>query len=206
MFDEVSGYTRSKYEEYEKKKLPVSAALIAKTETERKQLAAKYAATISSRSDLTADDTYYLGLLHWIAENLDATTETFVKYLAFNEEDDERAQRVRSLLVVTYAKLKKLDEAAEFLDKYEASEPKKLTETSRMNVELAKAYIDKGDNEKAGPFAERAYKASKALIADPSARVRGLDEMLDAGMLLFETYRDRSMTKKRTPFWKICEP
>lgn len=196
MFDEVSGYTRAKYLEYEQKKLPVSDALIAKTETERNQLAAKYAAIIGSRSGLTAEDTYYLGLLHWISENLDAATETFVKYLAFNEENDERSQRVRSLLAVTYAKLKNLAEAEAFLDKYESSEPKKLTETSRMNVELAKAYVAKGDNEKASPFAERAYKASKALIADPTARLRGLDEMLDAGMLFFETYRDRSMDKE----------
>ena len=151
---------------------------------------------MAAREIADADSLYYLGLLHWIAENLEGTRDAFGKYLAADDEDTERRQRTRAIMVITLAKLKEFAEADKYLAAYQEAEPKKLSETSRMNAELAKAYIEKRDNEKAGPFAERAYKASKALIADPSARLRGMDEMLDAGMLLFETYRDRSMIKE----------
>jgi hypothetical protein len=79
MFDEANAYNKVKFAEFERKKLPVSDALIAQTQRERKQLAAKYAAIVQGRTNLAGEDIYYLGMLHWVADNLDATRETFVK-------------------------------------------------------------------------------------------------------------------------------
>src|SRR6185436_13664964 len=70
MFDEANSYNKTKFAEFEQKKVPVSDGLIQQTQRERKQLAANYAATVGSLTDLSSDDTYYLGMLHWVADNL----------------------------------------------------------------------------------------------------------------------------------------
>src|SRR3954470_648198 len=81
MFDEANSYNKTKFAEFEQKKVPVSDSLIQQTQRERKQLAARYAATAEKRTDLKSDETYYLGMLHWIADNLDGARDAFTKYL-----------------------------------------------------------------------------------------------------------------------------
>lgn len=196
MFDEANGYSRKKFEEFEQKKVPFSESLRLQTEKEKKQLAAKYASVLSTRDGLSADDLYYFGLLHWISENMEGTIEAFSKYLEKDDPDTERRQRSRSIVSVANAKIGRLAEAEKLRMDYDAGGPQRSTEISRMNVELAKAYIGRGDNAAASPYAERAYKASKALLTDPTARQRALDEMLDSGILLFESYRDRAMNEE----------
>ena len=46
------------------------------------------------------------------------------------------------------------------------------------------------------PHAEADYDASKSLLKDTTSRKRGLDEILDAGMLVYEAYRDLGNKKK----------
>jgi thiol-disulfide isomerase/thioredoxin len=46
------------------------------------------------------------------------------------------------------------------------------------------------------PHALAAYESSKALLKEASSRARGLDEILDAGMLLYEAYRDLGDRKR----------
>ena len=196
MFDEANTYTRNKFAEFEQKKVPVSEALRLQTEREKKQLAARYAATLSARSELTADELYYLGLLHWIAENLESTAEEFERYLQSEGREPEKSQRGRSLIVVANAKLKQLERAVSVLNDYQRSTPIKFTEVARMHSEIAKSFMAERKYEEASPHAERAYLAVKALLAEPSARSRGLDELLDAGMLVFEAFRGQSKTKE----------
>lgn len=196
LFDEANAYSRTKFTEFEQKKVPVSDALITQTDKEKKQLAAKYAAILEARKDNTAEDLYYTGLLHWIAENLDGTISAFEKFLAVPDIDAERAQRARSLIVVCSAKIDDLSKALAILADYKRSEPVKLAETARMNSEIAKAYINAKDLEKAVEFAKTSYAASKALIIEPSSQMRGLDELLDAGMLVFESFRDLGKAKE----------
>src|SRR5687768_15204917 len=71
LFDEANAYSKNKFAEFAAKKIQYNEGLEKQTEREKKQLAAKYASHVQSRSDLKGDDLYYLGLLHWIAENLD---------------------------------------------------------------------------------------------------------------------------------------
>src|SRR5689334_5787831 len=81
MFDEANAYNKNRFAEFEQKKIPVSDALIRQTQRERKQLAAKYAALVSKRTELSSEDTYYFGMLNWIADNPDQTRDVFVNYL-----------------------------------------------------------------------------------------------------------------------------
>ena len=190
MYDEVNGYIRTKAAEFEAKKTPFSESLLYRTKLEQRQLAAKYAAMAGTRGDLAGDDFYYLGILHWIAENLDGTAENLHKFIAISDVDAGRRQTARSIVVVVLAKQKKLDAAESLLAEYLKTEPTKLTERARMEGELAKAYQAQGDFARMAPHAVEDYKAAKSLLGDASSRARGLDEILDAGMLVFEAWRD----------------
>ena len=196
MFDEANGYTKAKFTEYAEKKTPYSDALMAKTKLEQRQLAARYATLAGSRQDIAGDDLYYLGMLHWIAENFDGTADALRRFTSSENAAADRAQTARSIIVVAFAKQKKLDEAEKTLAEYLAKEPKKLTERARMEGELAKAYQTQKDFAKMAPHAEEDYAAAKALLKDSTSRARGLDEILDAGMLVYEAYRDLGNREK----------
>ena len=190
MFDETNGYLRSKAAEFEAKKVPFTDSRLKQLKLDQRQLAARYAATAGMRKGLAGDDFYYLGMLHWIAENLDGTTESLQKFVGSENAAVERSQTARSIIVVAFAKQKRLDDAEKVLADYVKNQPTKLTERSRMESELAKAYQLQKDFVRMAPHADAAYKAAKALLADSASRARGLDEILDSGTLVFEAYRD----------------
>jgi len=191
MFDEANAYNKTKFAEYEKNKVPYSEALRLQTEREKKQLAAKYAAAASGRTGLSGEDFYYLGFLHWIAENFDGTTANLLKFTSQDGTLPEKAQTARSIIAVVFAKQKKPDDAEKVLAEYLAKQPQKLTERTRVEGEIAKAYQSEKNFVKMAPHAAASYNAAKALAEDPSSRTRGLDELLDTGMLTFEAYRDQ---------------
>ena len=190
MFDEANSHIKAKRDEYDLKKIPFSERLYAQTKLEQRSLAAKYATTATGRTNLAGEDFYYLGMLHWIAENLDGTAESLAKFVASENAPVERAQTARSITVVVLAKQNKLADAEKILAEYLAKEPTKLTERARMEGELAKAYQAAKDFTRMAPHAERGFAASKALLKDATSRARGLDEILDAGMLVYEAFRD----------------
>ncbi len=192
MFDEANAHAKNKFAEYEKKKIPYSENLRLLTEKEKKQLAAKYAAEVGARSKVEGEDLYYLGLLHWMAENLEGTAVSLRKYVADPSAIPEKMQMARSLITVVAAKLGTPVEAVAVWDEYQKREPKKLTERSRMANEIAKAFLASKEYAKATPFAEAAYLAAKSLAGEPASRTRGLDELLDSGMLVYESYRDQN--------------
>ncbi len=189
LFEEANGYRRIKYEEFEKKKIGVSKFLREQTEKEQKQLAAKLAATAEARKDLSPNDLYYLALLHWIAENLDATSETLTRFLRQDDRTPERTQTARSLKVVVDAKQKRFENAVATLAEYQKSEPKKPSESLRMNSELAKGLLADKQPAKAVQYAEEAFSISRALAADPTLRTVGLDIIYDNAMLAFDAHR-----------------
>src|SRR6188768_1305177 len=97
MFDTANGFLKVKYAEFEEKKVRYTDALASATKQEQRQLAARYAATAGARKDLAGDDLYYLGMLHWLAENYDGMSANFLKYVAIDGTDPQRRQTARSL-------------------------------------------------------------------------------------------------------------
>jgi len=190
MFEEANGYLKAKAAEFDAKKISFTDSLFDRTKLEQRQLAAKYAATAAARSGLTSDDFYYLGMLDWIAENLDGTATSLLQFIASDNAPADRSQTARSVLAVVRAKQGKLDDAERILSDYLSKDPKKLTERSRMEGEIAKAYQAQKQFDKMAPHADQDYAAAKSLVLDPGSTQRGLDEILDAGMLVFEAYRD----------------
>jgi len=189
MFNEANSYNKVKFAEFEQKKVLVSDGLIARTQLERKQLAAKYAAAIRQRTDLTTEDYYYLGLLNWIAENLDATRETFVKYLSAADLPAEKAQDARAIVAVIYARQKNLAEAEKVIANYAKGSPVKLSQRGQMERELARALATEKQYAEAATHGAEAYKAYKAISADSASREKIIDELIASGLFWFEANR-----------------
>jgi thiol-disulfide isomerase/thioredoxin len=196
MFDEANAYAKTKYAEYERKKMPYSEKLRLQTVLEQKQLAAKYATLAATRTNLVGEDYYYVGLLHWIAENLDGAAENFSKFVTADGAAIEKKQTARSIIAVVAAKQKRFDEAERNLAEYLKTDPTKLTERARMESELAKNYRAANNLTKAAPHAAEALRATKALFQDSASRAKGLDELLDAGMTVYEIHRDAGNQKE----------
>lgn len=194
LFEEANSYTKNKIAEFEEKKVPFSDRLLERTRLEQRQLAARFAAESGTRDDLKDEDTYYLGMLHWIADNLDGSIEAFSRYLKIEGAEHAKLQTARSIVVVSLAKQKNTADAEKVLADYLKAEPQKLTELSRMHGEMAKSYQTQKDYVRMTPHALAAYESAKLLLPSAQSRARGLDEILDAGMLVFESYRDRGMT------------
>lgn len=190
MFDEANGYLRSKATEYDAKKVAFSERLLKQAQLEQRQLAAKYAATAALQKDLKGDDLYYLGMLHWIAENLDGTADNLRKFIAFDGAVPDRLQTARSIVVVVLAKQKKLSDAETLLAEYLRSEPVKSAERAKMEGELAKAYQAQKDFARMAPHADEDFKAAKLMLNEPFSKNRVLDEIFDAGLLVHEAYRE----------------
>ncbi|KXJ98563.1 MAG: thioredoxin-like protein [Acidobacteria bacterium OLB17] len=176
--------------------MPFSSSRLDALLSEQKALAAHNALRVGNIKSPEGDDIYYLGMLHWLAQNLDGTRESLTKYLGGPSDDPGKAQTARSILSVVLSKQAKPDDAAKLLEDYRKHEPGKPTDVIRMTAEIAKAYQSGKEFAKMVPFAVDAYETAKMMVDDASYRVRGLDELLDAGMLVFEAYRDTHDTAR----------
>src|SRR5690606_29557220 len=192
LFDEANAYNKTKFAEYEKKGIPYSDNLKDQTQMQQRKLAAKYAMIVANRTDLSGDDVYYLGLLHWIAENFDGTAEARLRYAAEPKADAKREQTARSLASVSFAKLARFDDAEKALADYRNDEPETDSEIARMEVELAKEYLKAKRSAEADNHALPAYDAATAKITAPDEKSRNADELLDAGMILFDTRKGQN--------------
>ena len=202
LYTEASLYAKNKFAEFQQKKLPYSQDLHARTILEQRQMAAKYATQLTSRENLTSSDTYYLGMLHNTADNFDGAFEALQKYIASADKESDKAQTARSILVVIEANRKNFDSAEKILVEYLNNDPVKLSERASIETELAKNYKAEKNLEKAAKHAEEAYRTTKGLFQDSTSRARGLNELINAGMTVFEIYRDN---KKQIEADKILE-
>lgn len=196
MFDGANTYAKNKFAEYEQKKKPFSDALYKQTLLEQKQLAAKYAAVVSLRQNAAGEDLYYLGMLNWLAENSDNAAEAFQKFLTTENAAIEKIQTARSIIIVIGARRKNFDEAENILTDYLKVVPVKLNERAKIESEMAKSYQAENDFNKAAPHAEQSYTASKAVFRSMTSRAKGLDQILDAGMTVFDIYKAAGKQKE----------
>ncbi|MFN3419670.1 MAG: redoxin domain-containing protein [Pyrinomonadaceae bacterium] len=186
LFEEANTYRKKKYEEFEKKKLPVSDNLRQQAEKEQKQLAARYAAASAVRSNLTSEDIYYLALLYWIAENYVETESSLRKFLAYDDTTAERQQSAKALLAVVLAKQQKPEEAAAVYNGYLKNEPVKSSEKLRINIEIARSFRAAGRLPDALQFALEAFSIARATYEKQASSPAALDMIFDAGLLAFD--------------------
>jgi thiol-disulfide isomerase/thioredoxin len=190
MFDEANSYNRRKFAEFEQKKIPVSESLIQQTQRERKQLAARYAAEAGARTDLVADDLYYLGMLHWVADNLDGARDAFTKYLTQTELPPEKSQDARAIISMILARQRKFADAENSLADYLKNTPVRISQQAQIEKEIARGLLEQRRLADAAPHAQRAFEAYRAMVDDASTRAKTIDELIDSGFTLFNTYRE----------------
>lgn len=196
MFDEANAYFRTKGAEFDAKKIPATPERIEQVKREQRELAARYAAQAQARKDLSTDDRYYVGMLHWIALNLDGTIENLAKFIVAPDADALRAQKARYTVVVSLAKQHKTDTAEKLLAEYLTKDPAKASEHWRMDVELAKAYEQLKDFAHMLPHADAAFTAGRKLLGDPQAADLTLDHVVDTGILAFLAYSETGDREK----------
>lgn len=189
LYEEANSYAKKKFAEFESKKIPFNDNLLKFTYREQKQLAAKYAALVLTRQNLTSEDLYYLAMLNWMADNSENAVTNFQKFLASENPPADKSQTARSVLIVVAARSKNFDEAERILSEYLKTDPVRLTERARMESELAKSYRSEKNYAKAAAHAEESYRATKAVFQDSTSRAGGIDQLLDAGMIVYEIYR-----------------
>ncbi len=196
LFNQANTYAKTKFAEFQTKKIPYNEKLHQQVLLEKKQLAAKNAAILLERNNLTGEDFYFLGMIHWTAENFDGANESLRKYLAIEKPVAERSQTARNVLTILAARKKNFDEAEKFLVEYLNNDPVNPAERLEMESELAKSYREEKVFVKASAHAEEAYRAAKTLFSKADSRVRGLNDLLDTGLKTFEIYRDGGMLEK----------
>lgn len=196
MFDETNIYAKVKFAEFENKKLPFDEKLYRQTMQERKQLAAKYATAISARPNLAGEDFYYLGMLYWIAENAEVSAETLRKFFAAENPSVEKLQIARPIVAIDAARRKNFDEAEKFLADYLKAAPVKASERIRIENELAKNYRAEKNFAKAAVHAEEAFRQAKAIFTEYATRSQADGQLLYAGNLVFEIYKESGKSKE----------
>src|SRR6185503_8288518 len=110
LFEDANGYLGRKYQEFNKQKLAYDPNLEEKTKKEQKEVAIQNAVTLQARSPLTADDLYYLGMLHHLAGNADAALSTMRLFLK-DDADGQKAQAARNVMVLYAIKKELVSEA-----------------------------------------------------------------------------------------------
>lgn len=202
MFTQAYNYTLDKVTELEKNKVPYSESLHKKILQEQKQLAAKYASEVNSRTNLAGEDFYYLGRLQWLATNSDKAAEAFKNFLETpnslteNEAAAEMKQSARSVVVVISAENKNFETAEKILAEYIKNQPVRTSERAKMEKQLAHSYRLENKLTLAAPHADEAFTATKALLFEDTSRARALNQFLDAGITAFEIQRElKNQTK-----------
>jgi thiol-disulfide isomerase/thioredoxin len=178
LYEEASGYAARKFQEFQSRNLPFDPKLLEKTVQEQKELAARYAAELVARPDLSGDDLYYTGLLFHLSANEERTLELLNRFLGGDGKQaaGEHPQYARYVVVLRSAQVNRLDEAEGALKDYLSKEPRKISEQVAMENALTSAYRKAKQTERAASHAEEAFKAAKSLQA--SAKTTTADRLL----------------------------
>jgi thiol-disulfide isomerase/thioredoxin len=187
LYEEADNYVSNKYEEFNRQKLSFDPKVEADTRREQKELAARNAATLVARGELTGTDLYYLGLLYHLADNPTPALDAMRRFLAGNPAID-LAQTARSVIVVHALKRDLLPEAERAAAEYAQHDQQNTQERYGMERLIAEACFQKKDFERMAAHAVEMFKAAKLLATkrmDPPKR----DEMLSkSATFLSESY------------------
>jgi thiol-disulfide isomerase/thioredoxin len=188
LFEDANGYLGRKYQEFNERKLPYDAKLEAQTKNEQKELAIKNAAILQARSSLTNDDLYYLGLLHHLAADADASLTAMRQFLK-KDPDGVKAQNARSVVVLYAVKKDLMAEANAAVDAYARHEPQNPDDRYRMEFLITDAYMRAKDYAAMAAHAKQMMEASRAYVEKNRGEIFRRDEMLlKSAALLSDAY------------------
>lgn len=195
LFAEADGYAKVKFNELQAKKIPYNEKLHRQILLDQKQLAAKNAAILLTRKTSLSIDFYYLGMLHWLAENSDGADESLRKFIITENPPPEKLQTARHVLIIIQARRKNFDEAEKILGEFLNTNPVNARERIKVEAELAQNYREVKSLTKAAAHAEETYRATKANFQNVS-RALGLSDLYEFGILVFEIYQENGDREK----------
>jgi cytochrome c biogenesis protein CcmG/thiol:disulfide interchange protein DsbE len=166
MYNDASKYLERKFAELNRAGTPYSPQLELTTRQQQRELAAAYAAQLSARAKLKADDYYFIGLLNQLAAKTDAVAEPLRRFLAESaarkDADRLKLQRARQVLAELDARDGRLEEAEKFFADYARNEPRNALDLFRLHVALASAYERDRKLGEAATHARAAFESAKA--------------------------------------------
>ncbi|MCA1556548.1 MAG: hypothetical protein LC747_07640, partial [Acidobacteria bacterium] len=163
LYEDASKYVERKFDEFRQNRVPFSRALSTETYQQQRDLAARHAAQLVARGNLTGTDQYYLGQLYNLAGKSAASIEPLRRFLAQNEQGTKaQRQNARLLLGVEVAALARFDEAESVLADYarggDGATPQGLF---KLHHALARAYAQDKKIEQSAAHARVAFKVAK---------------------------------------------
>jgi len=157
LFEEADNYSRKKFEEFEKLKMPFDKQLEEKIKQEQRDLAARHAATLAARK-LAGKDVYYLGVLYNLARNFDSALDVMRRFLNENPEaTGEPAQNARAIVIIQAAKKGLLTEAEARLKDYANNQPQAVDDRLSLENWVTVGYFNLKDYERALPHARQMW-------------------------------------------------
>lgn len=147
--------------------------------SERKALAAKYAAEAAARADLAKTDHYYLGRLHGSAGSDLKMLESMKKFLSEFPPDTkgDMIQSARSIIVAVAARRKQLPEAEAAFQAWKTGEPLVRTHQPILQDYLAVGYFKAGEYDPAVRHAQEAWSLLKGMKAKTLAEKRDREQI-----------------------------
>jgi len=177
LYQEAKSYLDTAFAGFNKQKIPYDQKLEAKTKQEQKDLAAKYAAVLQTRKSLSDGDTYYLGMLHYLAGNGDGALLAMRRYLS-GEASGEDAQLARAVVVLYTTRQGLIPEAERAVVAYAQNQPQNLTEWFGMETLITEASQKKKDYAGQLKHSQEMLKVAKLVAADKTINGSRRDDML----------------------------
>jgi thiol-disulfide isomerase/thioredoxin len=177
LYEEAKSYLDRMYADFNKQKIPYDQKLEAKTKQEQKDLAAGYAATLETRKSLPEADAYYLGMLHYLADNPDGALEAMRRFLNGNPTGHD-AQLARAVVVLYTTRKDLIPEAERAVAAYAQDQPRDLPEWYGMESLITAALNKSKDYNSALKHAEEMQKIAKLVAAEKSINAVRRDDML----------------------------
>ena len=188
LFEEANGYLGRRFQEFNKQKLPYDPKLEAQTKKEQKDLAVRNAATLQSRGSLKGDDLYYLGMLHHLAADADASLTT-MRLLLKNDPDGQKPQAARNVVVLYAVKKDLINEATAAVNAYYRHQPQSADDLYRMELLITDWYLRAKDPGPMTTHAKQMLVAAKKFSETNKDEVVKRDEMLlKSTVLIADSY------------------
>jgi thiol-disulfide isomerase/thioredoxin len=189
LYQEASNYASDKFKEFNARKLPFDPKLLEKTLQEQREMAARYASELNTRSDLAGEEFYFLGMLYNMSDNAEGTLDALKKFLAAKDTaSGEHAQGARYIVAQRAARLDRLEEAESALADYITHEPQKPSERAAIEKSLVAAYRKAKQPERATAHGEEAFKAARLVQPSPANPTARDFALYTAGTALADVY------------------
>jgi len=177
LFAEVDTYIDKKFSEFNKQKIPYDSKLDTKIKQEQKDLAAKYAEVLHTRSSLSETDQFYLGMLYHLAGNADGALEAMRHYLG-GEASGQNAQLARAVVVLYSTRKSLIPEAERALTDYANNQPQSLAEWFGMESLVTELLQKTKDYQRMAAHAQQMAKIARLVVPNKGINTFRRDDML----------------------------